>query len=297
MTCPIRIALACLGQLSAPAWSAPITFNTALPVRSGGWVLREQAVYLKAADDPSPARRDLRVAGVVSVLGYGVSRDFALFAMLPWSDKRLDERVGSGSQRRSARGVGDLTLLARYSAYERNAPGRTFRVAPFAGVKAPTGRSGVRDGGGRLPPPLQPGSGAWDVLGGVVATWQTLDVQFDGQLSYLAHGRAHGRRAGNIARLDASMQYRVWPRALPPGVPAFVYGVLEASLVHAARDRVDVGRDRDSGGTTLLLSPGVQYVTKKWIVEAGIQIPAVQKLNGDALGQDYGVTAGFRVNF
>lgn len=297
MSAPITAALATCCLCSASAWGAPITFNTALPVQTGGWVLREQAIGLKLADDPTAARRDLRVAGVVSVLGYGVTRDFALFGMLPWFDKRLDRRTGADGVRRRGRGFGDLTVLGRLTAYEHNAPGQTVRVAPFAGIKAPTGRSRVRDRHGVLPPPLQPGSGAWDMLGGVVATWQTLAVQFDGQLSYLAHGKAHGRRAGHVARLDGSVQYRLWPRELSAGVPAFVYGVLEANLVHAARDRAGGRRDPDSGGTTLFLSPGLQYVTKRWIVEAGVQIPVAQRLNGNALGHDYGVTAGFRVNF
>ncbi len=43
--------------------------------------------------------------------------------------------------------------------------------------------------------------------------------------------------------------------------------------------------------------PGLQYVTKRWIVEAGVQIPVVQDLNGTALEKDYIFRAGFRFNF
>ena len=292
---PVVAALVPLWLSGAAAWSAPITFNTALPVHEGGWVLRE--IYLKLADDPTPARREMRVAGVVSVLGYGLTRDLALFGMLPWFDKRLDMRAGAAEGRRDARGFGDLGVVGRYTVLERNAPGRTFRVAPFVGVKAPSGRDDARDRRGRLPPPLQPGSGTWDVLGGVVATWQTLDVQLDAQASYQANGEAHDFQAGDVARLDGSLQYRLWPRRLAGGVPAFLYGVLEANLVHAARDRIGGDRDPDSGGTTLFVSPGLQYVTRKWIAEAGVQIRVVQNLNGAALGHDYGVSAGFRINF
>jgi hypothetical protein len=38
-------------------------------------------------------------------------------------------------------------------------------------------------------------------------------------------------------------------------------------------------------------------MTQKWIVEAGVQIPASQHLNGTALKNDYVFTTGFRVNF
>lgn len=278
-------------------WGAPITFNTALPVHEGGLVWREQVIYDKNSRDPSPANRDVKVSGLVSVLGYGVTRDFALFGVLPYLDKRLDLDMGGQRVTRSDSGIGDLTLFGRYIAYQSDAPGRTFRVAPFLGVKAPTGRDNARDGLGRLPSPIQLGTGSWDALGGVVATYQTLAYQIDGQLSYKANSEANGFRSGNVAALDASFQYRLWPQTLGGGVPAFLYGVLEANLVHAGKNRGDGIRDPDSGGTTLFLSPGLQYVTRKWILEAGVQIPVSQNLNGTALENDYTVNAGFRVNF
>lgn len=286
-----------LGMSSPATLSAPITFNTALPVHEGGWVLREQFVALKAADDPTPANRDMRVSGVMSVLGYGVNRDFALFGMLPWFDKRLEMNMGGQEVTRQEQGFSDFMLMGRYTAYESNAPGRTFRIAPFLGVKAPTGDDDARDRLGRLPPSVQPGSGSWDFFGGAVATWQTLDFQVDGQVNYRANRDANGFQAGNVTAVDGSLQYRLRPRSLGSGVPAFLYGVLEANLVHAGKDRIGGMSDPNSGGTTLFLSPGVQYVTRKWIAEAGVQIPVVQQLNGAALENDYVLTTGFRINF
>lgn len=286
-----------LETCSPAAWSAPITFNTALPIHAGGWVLREQFVSLKTTDDPTPGHRDMRISGVVSVLGYGVTRDFALFGILPRFDKRLDMNVNGQDVTRQEQDFGDFMLMGRYTAYESNAPGRTFRIAPFLGVKAPTGDDDARDRLGRLPPPVQPGSGSWDFFGGAVATWQTLDFQVDGQVNYRANRAAGGFQAGNVTAVDASLQYRLWPSSLGSSVPAFFYGVLEANLVHAGKDRIDGMSDPNSGGTTLFLSPGIQYVTCKWIVEAGVQIPVVQHLNGTVLENDYVFTTGLRINF
>lgn len=293
----VKTGLAALCLWIGTAWGAPITFNTALPVREGGYVLREQFVVMKNADDPTPANRNMKVTGVVSVLGYGMTRDFALFGMLPYVDKRLDMQMGGQNFTRRKSGMGDLTLLGRYTAYEYNAPGRTFRIAPFLGVKAPTGEDNARDGFGRLPSPVQPGSGSWDALGGAVLTYQTLDFQIDSQASYKANREANGFRAGNVFEIDGSLQYRLWPRILGAGVPAFLYGVLEANLIHAARDRVGGVGDPNTGGTTLFITPGLQYVTRKWIVETGVQIPVVQNLNGTALKNNYVLTTGFRINF
>ena len=98
-------------------------------------------------------------------------------------------------------------------------------------------------------------------------------------------------------KTDISFQYRLWPSRLGRGVPAFLYGVMEANLIYTGKDRTGGTADPDSGGTVVFLSPGLQYVTRKWIVEAGMQLPVIQDLNGGALEHDYGLSAGFRVNF
>lgn len=293
----IKAGLSILCVWNGATWSAPITFNTALPVHEGGYVLREQFMYMKSADDPTPAQRDMRVSGVMSVLGYGVTSDFALFGMLPQFDKQLGMSMGGQDVTRRKSEIGDLTLFGRYTAYEYDALGRTFRIAPFLGLKAPTGEGHASDGFGRLPPPVQPGSGSWDTLGGAVLTYQTLDFETDGQVSYKANREANGFQAGNVAELDGSLQYRLWPGSLGSGVPAFLYGVMEVNLVNATKDRFGGAIDPNSGGTTLFLSPGLQYVTKKWIVEGGVQIPVIQQLNGMALKNNYVLNTGVRINF
>ncbi|MBA5604183.1 transporter [Duganella sp. FT3S] len=290
-------ALAALAALAGQSWGAPITFNTALPVRDGGYVLREQLTYMKSTDAPSSMHRQMEASGLVTVLGYGVSRDFTLFGLLPWFDKRLQMPEDSQENTRRTAGVGDLTLLGRYTVYEDNGPGRTLRLAPFLGVKAPTGAHNARDHVGPLPRRLLPGSGSWDTLGGAVFTYQTPALEFDSQLSFQANRDADGFRAGHAAEVDASLQYRLWPQKLGAGVPDFLYGVLESSLVHAANDRANGNDDPNSGGNTLSIAPGLQYVTRKWIAEAGVRIPARQHLNGTALRSDYIVSTGLRINF
>ena len=278
--------------------AAPETFNTALPVAEGEFVFREQFLYIKASDDPSPADRDVEILGGISVLGYGVTGDLALFGVLPYLDKQLD-RTASGGRRvtRGTSGIGDVQLFARYTVFQKDMRGRSLRVAPFVGLKLPTGDDDDSDGLGRLPQPLQLGSGSWDPFGGVIATYQTLDYQVDAQLSYKANTEANGFEFGDELRFDTSLQYRLWPRELGAGVPGFLYGVIETNLLHQAKNAIGGRDDPNSGATTLFLSPGLQYVTKRWVLEAIVQIPVVQDLNGTALEDDFTVRAGFRVNF
>jgi len=289
----------CLGLAAGPgsAVGAPLTFNTALPVAEDEFVFRGQVVLARSGDDPGGADRDRTAIAAVSVLGYGVTGDLAVFGVVPYVDKRLELTTGGERRARSARGLGDIRLFGRYTAYRDDAPGRTFRVAPFAGIKAPTGDDDETDSFGRLPASVQPGSGSWDPFGGIVVTYQTLRFQIDAQASYQANTEANDFEFGDVARLDASFQYRLWPRTLSGGVPGFLYGVLEANLVHKDRNESAGVADRNSGGTSLFIVPAVQYVTRRWIAETAIQLPAFQNLNGTALESAYIVRAGFRVNF
>lgn len=289
--------VAVLLAMPGTSHAAPQTFNTALPVAEGNFVFREQFLYQKASDDPSAADRNLKVLGGVSVLGSGVTSDLALFGVLPYLDEELNLTMPGGQRvTRSTRGIGDAQVFARYTVFQKDMRGSNFRVAPFMGVKLPTGNDNDSDGLGRLPQPLQLGSGSWDPFGGVVATYQTLDYEMDTQVSYKANTEANGFAFGDEFRFDTSLQYRLLPRELGTGVPGFLYGVIETNLLHQAKNKVSGVNDPNSGGTTLFLSPGLQYVTKKWVLEAIVQFPVVQHLNGAALKDDFIVRTGFRVN-
>ena len=297
-----RLACLYLACILATSWAAaaraaPESFNTALPVAEGEFVFREQFILDQSGDDPSGADRDRTAWVLVSVLGYGANSDLALFGVVPYVDRSLDITQGSARRTRSASGLGDISLFGRYTVFRRDWPGRTLRVASFAGLELPTGDDDETDSFGRLPPSVQPGSGSWDPFGGLVLSYQTLDFEVDAQASYRANTKANDFEFGDVARLDGALQYRLWPRELGSGVPGFLYGVLEANLIHRDKDQVSGTNDPDSGGLSLFILPGLQYVTKRWIVETGVQIPVVQDLNGTALEKDTIFRAGFRLNF
>jgi len=278
--------------------AAPITSNTALAVGEGEFIFREQVVVRRSSDDPSPMGQDLRVLSVPSVLVYGATRNITLFGIVPYVDKTLDETTSTGQrQRRGDSGLGDVTFLSRYTLYSDDRLGQTRRLAPFVGLKLPTGDDDETDSLGRLSQTLQLGTGSWDPILGTVFTWQTFDWEFDLAGQYLFRTPANNFEFGDQARLDLSFQYRLWPRELGAGVPAFAYGVLESNLLYAGKNEEGGISNPDSGGTTWFLTPGLQLVTKRVILEGAVQVPVVQDLNGNALKNDYIVTGGFRVNF
>ncbi|VAW53617.1 hypothetical protein MNBD_GAMMA06-256 [hydrothermal vent metagenome] len=283
---------------SIPVYSAPITFNTALPVAEGQFLARGQFIVNQSGNDPSGVDRNRAASTTVSVLAYGADSKLALFGILPYQNNTLKLTVGGQRVTRSATGFGDLTVFGRYTVVKRDWPGRNFRVAPFAGIKAPTGNDDESDNFGRLPPAVQVGSGSWDPLAGVVLTYQTLAYQLDGQFSYQIKNEANGFEAGDVARLDASLQYRLLPKKFTSGgLPDFLYAVLETNLINQQKNRVNGNEDDNSGGTRLFLALGLQYVTKRWIAETSLQVPVSQNLNGNALENDYIARLSVRFNF
>lgn len=296
---PASIMLTIAGVIggSTGAWAGPITFNTAIVLAKDEFVVREQYVLNRSGDDPSGTDRDRTSQQLISVLGYAFTSDFMLFGVLPYIDNDLDITVLGTRQNRSTNGIGDLRLFGRYTVFRRNWPGGTLRIAPFAGVEMPTGKDDEQDSLGRLPPNVQVGSGSWDPFGGIALTYQLLDFEVDAALSYRENTEANDFEFGDVTRLDASLQYRLWPRELKGGVPGFLYGVIETNLIFRGKNRVGSIKNPNSGGTTLLLAPGLQYVTRRWVFETAVQLPVVQDLNGTALENDYIVRGGFRFNF
>ena len=242
--------IALLLLTTSPAYAGPITTSTALPVHEGELILRGQMKFTRATGDSSPLDRDLTVWAVPNVAVYGVNEKLALFGVFPYLDKELKVTTPSGRRTRGDAGIGDVTFLARYSAGQWDKPGETFRLAPFVGLEVPTGEDDERDSLGRLPQPLQLGSGSWDPTLGTIFTWQTLQWEFDSSASYKFNTTANDFEFGDVARLDLSFQYRLWPRTLGEGVPGFLYGVVESNLIWQDRNEISGASDRNSGGVT-----------------------------------------------
>ena len=284
-------------MLVTGALAAPITSNTALPVREGGLIVRGQAKLIRASDDQSPMDRDLTVWAAPSVFVYGVTEKFTVFGVVPYLDKSLEVNTPMGRLTRGDSGLGDLRFLFRYTLRQWDRPQETLRLAPFVGLKVPTGNDDTDDSLGPLPAPLQLGSGSWDPIIGTVFSWQTLSWQFDASATYKINTEANDFEFGNEARLDFSFQYRLLPRKLGDGSPSFLYGVIENTLEWRDHNESFGKVDPDSGGTTLYISPGIQYVTTRMVFEAAVQIPVVQDLHGNGLKTDFILTTGFRFNF
>ncbi len=227
----LLLLLALTALLRPPlASAAPITSNTALPVHEGELIVRLQGKLMRSTDDSSGAGRELSVWAAPTVLVYGAGDKLAIFSILPYLDKRLELDSPAGRRSRRVSGLGDIRLIARYTAGQWDRPQETLRLAPFLGLEAPSGDDDATDLLGRLPQALQLGSGSWDLIFGTVFTWQRLAWEFDASASYKLNTEANGFDFGDVAGLDLSFQYRLSPFELARGVPSFLYAVAESNL-------------------------------------------------------------------
>ena len=293
----ILAAISALLLFPAIAQSAPITFNTALPVASEEYLFREQFIVAQSGRDPATTDRDRTEVTAVSVLGYGVTGKLAVFGALPYRNIDFDLTAGNQRISRNNSGFGDATLFARYTLFQKDGLGSNFRFAPFVGIKLPTGDDDFRDSRGITPPPARIATGSTDVFAGIVATWQELNYQLDAQLSYRKNNEGNDFEAGNVARFDTSLQYRLWHSDFSKGIPDYLYGVLELNAIHKGKNSLAGTTNQNTGGTQVFITPGIQYVTKRWIAETAVQIPLSQNLNGSALETDYIFRASMRFNF
>jgi hypothetical protein len=127
---------------------------------------------------------------------------------------------------------------------------------------------------------------------------QSLDYELDIDLTYQFNNDADNYEFGDVFKYNLAYEHRVLPQVLPKtGVYSQLNLVLEFNGEYAEKDESSAGKVEDSGGNILFISPGIQWVTKRLILETSIQIPLVQDINGNQLETDYTGVLSFRITF
>lgn len=271
--------------------AAPITTNVALPVRKGGFLFRTQAKWLRANGGSALNHGEVDVLAFQNVLIYGATPDLALFAVVPYVfiHKEFSDPLTGENIERNDSGIGDATLLGRYTVYARDYPSGTARFAVFGGVKLPTGSDDLE--------PITTDSVDFTLGGVTTVTWDFSRHEFDADVVYRINTKADDFEKGDELRYDLAYLFRVYPWTLPDiGAPNSLYIVVELNGVSSKRSQLNGEKINDTGGHTLFISPGLQFATKRFMLEIGIQLPAFQNLNGDTVETDFILVSGIRVN-
>ena len=271
---------------------AQVTTNTALQIAEGQRLVRVQSQIQRSA---APGQR-LHVVAFPVIGAYGITRNLTAFGVVPVMNKRMRIDTPDGEITRGPHGLGDVRAFGRYTFLREDGPGTMLRFATFAGVEAPTGRNEDSDEFGPIPQPLQLGSGSWDPFGGLMFTYHQLQWQFDAVATFERNTTANDFQFGDRFQFDTVVKRRLLPTDLD-GASWFLFGNLETNLVHRGRNQMGGQVDDDSGGTVWYISPALQFVTARFVIDAAVQIPVVQDLNGDALEDDFILTLSTRFNF
>jgi len=230
---------------------------------------------------------------------YGFDADTTATVLLPWVRKDLREPAPGGGRRNiTTSGLGDMLVLGKRQLHKTFGPARATVVSMLFGVKLPTGSTGKRHAGMRLPRPLQPGSGSWDVLGGGAFTHVDGRWLLNADALFRLNTSAEGFRFGNEWRLDVGGQYRLLPAKYKSFDETTVNLIAEINVRHRGRDRASGAIVRDSGGWQAWFTPGVQViVSENLLFEGAVQIPMFQDLHGAQLEDDFLVIVGLRALF
>lgn len=226
------------------------------------------------------------------------------------SDDGDDDHHGPGGEEEggtletwSFTGVGDVQVWARYLVIAPADPsGRSLSLG--AGLKLPTGRTGVRNDDGELAEmTLQPGTGSVDPL--LMASFvQPLNLRAaDGRYVWMpVFGGLHvripgsdgrfGYRAGTDLVATVGTTYSLLPRVDLLGQINFRW-----------RDRDDVGDapgvpEENTGGESLFVSPGVRVgVMEGLAAYVFLPVPVYQRVNGIQLTAEWNLQVGVQYRF
>jgi hypothetical protein len=279
----LSIALGASAVAAAPAW-AQLTFPGASPISAGNVVLRVQP-------EISEAGGGFRSLFDRNVLIYGASPSLAFLLQ---NNSVVSNSVDVDGRRLTATGIGDTLFQTRYTIFQQDGIGSTFRVAPIIGIDMPTG---MADANGAGPRGTQPGTGAWNTRDALTASWQTLYWNGGAEAGYQANSTAGGYHFGNTFYADLGFHYLLWPSSLEGEVGGEFYASLEANYTSSAANFSFGQTVGGTGSQLLLVDPGVIWTTALYSVSFTALLPAYERIapNGGRYG--YGAALFFRRSF
>lgn len=234
-------------------------------------------------------------------LVYGFYPKWTAIVAQPYvSADRTTREVGKPPERANFSGLADTRIFVQYDGlYRRNSPGGLTRLAGIVGLQVPSGADRFS-------------TGAVEYTGGLIFEKAVrLKYVFTSDFEY-TFATENSRRIsiGDRARFDAALARFILSDEKPPDDAGWwrrswhrifrhgAYVILELNGVWQAHGRDQEAKIPNSGGTTVSVSPGIQYfVNDRLIAELSAPIPAVRELNGTQPRPGSTFVVGFRYLF
>jgi hypothetical protein len=248
----------------------------------GGWLFTLGAEVETREGDPLDRRLSERTAALSA--HYGLRYNVQLSAILPWVDRELKFDGGKFS----ANGPGDFSVVAKWRFYRWDDVGKAANFAVLAGLETPTGETGERSSGIRLPADLQPGSGSWDPSLGAAVTYEPGRWRFNAAALYQRNGHgAQDFKFGDEFFAEIAVGNRFWLEPYPG--PFMRFDLLfrhrrQARASDGGATVADSGGDVTSVGATLAFRPRPALDFQLFL-----ERPIGQDLNGLQLEEDLSI--------
>ncbi|MFQ5641483.1 MAG: transporter [bacterium] len=289
----LLLVLACILFSANENWAQGPPINTDTPIMLGleGGGIRTFAKFVRRTtllqdgdEIPDDMDRRVTVRMIPVAIPYNLFSDkIQVGVIVPFMDVDLK----SAAQDMSSFGIGDVRVFAKYLLYQRDRPKETFRVAAKAGIKIPTGDENKA-------PAL--GSGSTDTFFSTVAGWvkDRIGIYLEGIFNLNStHNQVD---FGNSFSYNLAFGYRLLPAVYETYPSPQLNGFLEINGTTTFKSEVTGVTNENSGGATIFLSPGLQYVGgRRWLIEASLQIPIVNEPNGTQLATDWTASIGTRI--
>jgi len=187
-----------------------------------------------------------------------------------------------------AKGIGDITIFGHYRFLDRP----DLQSSLLAGMKIPTGKKSDKNDSGELfEAEFQPGSGSWDPIIGIAVTKPLGVYSLDTNILYtIVTEGTQDTDLGDVFNYNISISRRVLIQKLKLDL------ILEANGIWRDKQKTRGDKDKNSGGNTILLSPGLRAaLNDTFMVFFSIGVPVVQDLNGEQNEMDYRTILGINL--
>lgn len=246
-------------------------------------VLRKSKLYRDGTEIPDPLNREVTAVATVVAVPVNLTTDLLVGVSIPTISVKMRETGAT----ESSLGLGDVSLSAKHVLIQVDRLQETFRVAAKGSVKLPTGDDERT---------LALGSGSLDFSLGAVGAWIGRRYGLYVDVSYSFNGTAHDLEYGNSLKYNAAVGFRLIPAIYETYPAEQVNLYVELNGEYHRKDESN-GQDLPITGNNLVfLSSGFQYIPSRiLLLEASLQLPIVQSLNGTQLGTDFGFSGGVRL--
>lgn len=289
---------------------SPITTLTAETLSKKGWAFSQRTEYYRntsltdatllespgAEGQAAYLINDLMVAyGVADTVTFGINfsaqNSSSIFAAQAGNDTSPPTVMNLGKPS----GLADTSLFGLWGIAEANKSNFNIATSTIFGVSVPTGKTNASTNQGALfAASDQAGTGAFLAFGGVIFStgWGELEVSSNLLYTQTTTGD-QDTMLGSYFDYNLAGVYPLLKERHIKGVKFGVDGILELNGEYMAKDTISGFSDPNSGGNTVLLTPGIRLNIGKSISSyLGVGLPISQTLYGTQPKNTYTLYSG-----